>query len=145
MPNYKRNGNNKWSFWLLDERIDWAVVPAGIIKGFDEELPIRLQVGTPAWGKVHIENRHSRWLASKSMCACEMLYKKLGQSGQIFSTEENGKIKIMMRIAPDALLVLRYVNTGKSEPFFTVVTLYYHNQHLDGESLGRYVYKFRTG
>ncbi|GAA6167065.1 hypothetical protein [Sessilibacter corallicola] len=141
---FRPEGNKERDFWLINGQRDWATVPDGKINGFNGDLPIRLQVGNFGWGKKHIEKRHGHWLAKLGRTLAEVLHEKLGQPGQIYSTEENDKIKIMMRLSPDALLVLRHVRHREYGDFFTVVTLYKQTGHIDGESIGRYDSSFRT-
>ena len=135
---------NPYDFWLWSQQRDWAVIPAGTIRGFNEDLPIRLQTGTFSWGKVHIERRHGHWLNRLNRSLFELLHEKLGQPGQFYSTEEDSKIKIAMRLAPDALLVLRYIDNRRYGAFLTVTTMYQLNHAIDGENLGRYLSEFRA-
>lgn len=135
---------NQYDFWLLSQQKDWAVIPSGVVKGFDEDLPIRLQTGNVTWGKVHIERRHGHWLQRLDRSLFQLLYEKLGQPGQFYSTEEDNKIKIAMRLAPDALLVLRYIHNQRYGPFFTVTTLYQLSHAIDGQNIGRYLSEFRV-
>lgn len=141
---FSQTGSKKRDFWLIDGQKDWAIIPNGTINGFNQDLPVRLQVGDLSWGQKHIDNKHRHWLEKLNKSLADTLYLKLGQSGQIYSTEDDCKIKIMMYINPGALLVLRHVQDDKDGDFFTVVTLYKQNKRLDGESLGRYLYTFRV-
>ncbi|MGR4991337.1 hypothetical protein ACPV3U_17335 [Vibrio rotiferianus] len=139
---FTTTGDKPFDFWLINNSKDWAVIPAGTIKGFDEDLPIRLQVGNKGFGQKHIEFRHSHWLKKITKTVQEALATKLGQSGSIYTTEEDNKLKIMMRVSPDSLLVIRHVSNRQGN-FFTVVSLYYKNERVDGDYVGRYESKFK--
>ncbi len=143
MAEFSKEGDDRFTFWTVNASKDWAIIPANTLKGFPEERPIRLQVGTKTWGQTHIEFRHSMWLKKIDKTVQEALFLKLAQSGSVYSTEDDNKIKIMMRIAPDSLLVLRLVN-NKHGDFLTVVSLYYKNERVDGDALGRYKSTFQT-
>ncbi|GLS83258.1 hypothetical protein [Paraferrimonas haliotis] len=136
-------GNNKYDYWLVNGRRDWAVIPSGTITGFDEDLPIRLQVGHAGFGQIHIEKRHRHWLRKINKSLQEVLALKLAQPGTIYSTEEDRKIKIAMRLSPDALLILR-LTPHRYGNFLTVVSLYIRNGKLDGDILGRYCSSFKN-
>jgi hypothetical protein len=138
---FSQEGHGRHSYLLVNNSRDWAIIPAGTLKGFAQTLPIRLQVGTKAWGKLHIEFAHGNWLKKIGKTVEEALYTKLSQSGTVFTTESEDKIKIIMRLPPDAILVLRYTKHSEGD-FFTVVTLYLKNNKVDGEAIGRYLSSF---
>ena len=140
---YTGTGTHKFDFWEINGNRDWAVIPAGTMVNFDEDLPIRLQVGHRGFGQIHIEHRHGHWLKKIKKSLQEALSFKLSQPGTIYTTEENNKIKIMMRVNPDSLLVLRYTE-NKAGNFLTVVSLYFKNERVDGENIGRYIYSFKS-
>ena len=140
---FRETGGKAHDFILVDDKIDWAVIPGGTLDGFNVDLPIRLQVGNPAFGKQHIINRHSPWLDKHQKSVEEMLFEKLGSPGQVWTTEEDDKIKIMMSLAPDAVLVLKLINT-KKDSFFSVTTIYHKRGSVDGSRIGRYISSFRT-
>ena len=148
MSNVKRStvifsdeGDAPFDYVLLNNQRNWAVIPAGTFQGFDEELPIRLQVGNKFFGREHIIYRHSRWLAKHQKTVEEMLHTKLNHSGTVYTTDKEAKIKINMRISPDALVVLAHIKT-KHDSFFSVISLYYKNEYIDGEDIGRYLPEF---
>ncbi|MCP4702650.1 MAG: hypothetical protein GY862_38185 [Gammaproteobacteria bacterium] len=143
MAEFEPSGSRKRDCWLVNDSIDWAVIPSGTIDGFCQDMPVRLQIGDPSWGQRHIENKHGHWLRKLGKSVAEVLYIKLGQPGQIYSTEQGNKIKIIMRINPDSLLILRHAHQ-KNTNFFTVTSLYKYNGHLDGENIGRYLSRFRV-
>lgn len=93
-------------------------------------------------GYGYLSRKHSHWVNSTGMTVPELVYHKLGQGGTIFSSEDTDKYKIDLRISPDALMVLRLIKNFQQD-FFTVVTLYKHQGHLDGIRLGRYEHHFR--
>lgn len=133
---------NPYDFWLIDSERNWAVIPAGTIDGFGVDIPICLQAGSSKWGKSHIEKRHGHWLTQRNKTVCELLHTKLGQPGAFYSSEEGNKIKLIMRVAPDALIVLRHIEK-RDEEFFTVTTMYQIPRHIDGSEIGRYFSSFR--
>ena len=75
---------------------------------------------------------------------CELLHEKLGQPGHFFSSEESSKVKLVMRLAPDALLILRHVENKTLGDFLTVTTMYQVPRHIDGAGIGRYLSDYRT-
>jgi len=122
-------------FYLADEQMDFGVMPAGICAQI--ELPIRLQRGDTSWGAEHIERKHKPWLVKSNLNAQQMVWTKLQQSGPVYSTEENDKSKIIMRMPPAAFVILRLINT-KPEPFLTVVSVYFREGGADGTKMGFY-------
>lgn len=110
--------------------------PAGIIQHANGDLPIRLKVGTSAYGETHISRRHGRWVAMQRLSVPELVYLKLSHSGQVYCTEHRDKVKISMRLNPAALLVLDLITHG--QPHLSVTTLYHHQGPLDGDQIGRY-------
>ena len=135
--------HNPYDFWLVDDERDWAVIPSGTIAGFNVDIPICLQAGTSKWGKSHIEKRHGYWLKQRKKTVCELLDTKLSQPGAFYSSEEGSKIKLVMRVAPDALIVLRLIEK-RDEEFFTVTTMYQVPREIDGSEIGRYFSSFRN-
>ena len=134
--------SNLFDFWLVDNRKDWAIIPSGTIRGLSVDMPIRLQTGEFSWGKTHIEKKHGYELKQLGMTVFELLYKKLGQPGSFYSSEEENKIKLVMRLAPDTLVILRQIET-RHEEFFTVTTMYRIPRSIDGSEIGRYFSSFR--
>lgn len=134
--------HNIFDFWLVDNKKDWAIIPSGTIRGISIDMPIRLQTGKVSWGKTHIEKRHGNELKQIKMTVCELLHKKLGQPGSFYSSEEENKIKLVMRLAPDTLVILRHIET-RYEEFFTVTTMYRIPRSIDGSEVGRYFSSFR--
>ncbi|HPE60586.1 MAG TPA: hypothetical protein PLB10_09630 [Thiolinea sp.] len=142
---FTSTGNNHhFDFWMVNKQRYWAVIPPETIHGFSSELPICLQSGTASWGKKHIEHRHKHWLEKQQKTVCELLYEKLGQPGSFFSSEEANKVKLVMRLAPDSLLILRHVENRTYGDFLTVTTMYQVPRHIDGTGIGRYVSEYRT-
>lgn len=109
----------------------------GSALGFDASLPIWLKVGDPAFGEKHISIRHGHWVKRTNMSVPELIYFKLGHTGNVYCTERNSKIKISLIVAPSALLVLDLM-TRTEQPHFSVTTLYHHQGPIDGEVIGRY-------
>ena len=67
----------------------------------------------------------------------ELVHFKLGQGGTIYSTEEDAKVKISMRLAPDSLLILNIYEHTQT-PHLSVTSLYAFPRNLDGQRLGKY-------
>lgn len=141
MSVFEMTGNKKRDYWLKDGECDWVTIPAGVIEhdGFrDLDLPIRLHVGDASWGERHISRKHNAWLKKNEKTAPEMLDFKLRQSGTIYCTEDDEKIKIFLSLLPGSLLVLR-LSGNSSQQYLSVVTMYnYSGRTLDGSRIGRY-------
>lgn len=125
-----------YGFWTVNGSTTFGTMPGGILPGIAEPVPIVLQVGNNKWGATHIDFRHSSWLAKNSQTAASMVYKKLGQSGTVFTTEAADKTKVNLTITPAALLVLQYIPKFQ---YLTVTTIFFKDDKLDGTYLGRYV------
>lgn len=123
-------------FWTLNGSRTFGIFPGGILDKAPNDTPIYLQRGNRATGATHIQHTHGAWLKKLAMSVPEVVWRKCQQPGQIFNTEEANKLKVLIYLAPSALLVARYVNADK--PFFTVVTVYFHEGALDGIRLGRF-------
>lgn len=136
MHTFNKTGEHAKDLWLVDGTPDFAIFPKGIIPDISDDLPIWLKVGTPAYGEMHIHQRHGHWVRKHAKSVAEFVYLKLGHSGQVYCTEDKGKFKISMRLNPSALLVLNHVSHAK--PHLSVTTLYFHQGVLDGDLIGRY-------
>ena len=137
MPSFSQTGSRAQDLWLVDGSPTFGTFPEGILPLYGQALPIWLKVGTSAYGERHIKQRHSHWVRKHAGSVPELVYLKLGHAGQVYCTEEQGKIKVSMRLNPSALLVLNLC-TEASEPHLSVTTLYFHQGKLDGDILGRY-------
>lgn len=137
MTIYTPTGTRAQDLWHVDGTPDFGVFPGGIIPDVAGSVPIWLKVGTSAYGEKHIRMRHGHWVRKHANCVAELVYLKLGHSGQVYCTEDAGKIKISMRLNPSALLVLDLV-TKVDQPHMSVTTLYFHQGPLDGDLIGRY-------
>lgn len=125
----------KYDFYSVNDTIDFAYMP--IIEGItDKTIPIRLQRGDSSFGSTHIDYKHKAWLQKNKTTAPEMVWIKLQQSGFIYTTEEDDKLKVVMRMPPAALVVLRFIEAR--EPFFSIVSVYFREGQLDGTKLGIY-------
>ena len=142
-PIYTLQGSGQYSFWLVNGNKDWATIPQGIIQDFDYPLNIRLQPGNNAWGQKHIDKKHSVWLKKHGKSVHNMLHNKLGQSGTIYTTETDNKLKITMSMAPGSLLILTLVEQPEDK-FLTLVTMYGHTTRVDGTNIGRYISAYRN-
>jgi hypothetical protein len=135
-PEFTQTGTHASDLWLVDGSPDFAIFPSGTIESITEDTPIHLKVGTPAYGAIHIQKRE-RWYKQHGFeSAAAFVYFKLSHSGPIYTTEVETKIKIMMRLNPNALLVLEHFTRGR--PHFSVTTIYQSSSPLDGEFIGRY-------
>lgn len=154
---FGREGNEKFDFWLINGIKNFAVIPANTIKDINSDIPvhnnipIRLQVGNKMFGEKHIVDKHSHWIddlvnkkyiVSQENQVAELVWLKLGQNGTIYSTETSKKIKLMMKISPDALMVPHYTEV-EHEIFFTIATLYKTTNPIDGTQIRRYLSRFR--
>lgn len=144
---FTKEGDKWFHHWLINGQRDFALIPAGVMRGFDVDLPVRLQNGNPySFGYTHIEKR-MKWVKSISEGIPELIYAKLGQSGQVWSTELESKIKIVMQLAPEAMLVLTEQDRTRQggDRYLSVTTIYNPrgSAHLDGELIGRYQSEFR--
>lgn len=130
-------GEKHHDLWLVNDSPVFAIFPSGIIDGIDSDVPIYLKVGNPSYGEIHIRKRHSKWVKQQKFnSVAEIVYFKLAQAGEIYCTEEEKKLKIMMRLRPSAILLLELIH--RPETHFSVTTIYYHQGSLDGTRLGRY-------
>ena len=133
MPVFTCSGYRAKDLWLVDGSPEFAFFPGGVVQTVPNPLPIRLRVGTMAYGETHIRTKHGHWVTKFSTNVPELVYQKRGQSGAIYSTEEDGKLKISLRFQPSSLLVLHLIGDH-----FSVTSLYMHPTRLDGRPLGKY-------
>lgn len=134
MPSVPEAGNS-YDFYEFGGCDEFAIFPGGLIEGFDDPTPIKLQRGDMSWGARHIATKHSAWLTKNKLEVHELVWRKLREPGNIYSTEDASKLKLSLRISPTSLLVLRYFEAKR---FFTVVSAYVHPSQLDGLHLGRW-------
>lgn len=137
MPVFTCTGSAPKDLWKVDGSPDFAYFPGGVLARVPEPLPIRLKVGTVAYGETHILKRHGHWVAKQRMSVPELVYMKLGNSGVIYCTEHDDKFKISLKLNPTSLLILNLIS-GHDVDHFSVTSLYMHPSRLDGENLGRY-------
>lgn len=137
MPTFSTTGTRPHDCWLVDGAQEFGWMPAGVIHGIPNRSPIWLKVGTEAYGERHIAKRHGHWVQQQKLSVAELVFHKLGQSGLIYTTEREGKIKINLRLSPSALMVLDWVDHPVTA-HFSVTTIFAHTRHLDGTILGRY-------
>ena len=129
---YQSNGNLDFSYFQSD------LVPS-LPPG--HRIPIRLHRGDPVFGAIHIAKRHGHWLDRHNLDVASMVWMKLQHSGLVYTTEDDGKLKINLALNPHALLVMQLNSTGDFHPgasYFSVTSLYYSNSRLDGDPLGNY-------
>lgn len=137
---FTTTGELEHDFWLVNGIRDFAVLPDGVVQKFGA-LPIRLHVGTPSYGGVHIQKHMNKWpkyIERQGILMADILYQKLGQTGIIYSTESPNKCKIHLSLLPNALVILQYRFAGDDQ-YWSVTSFYPpHNANLDGVKLGRY-------
>lgn len=136
MPIFTVNSPSWRGLWLVNGDPNFAFFPPGLKEGCDA-LPIRLHVGNVGFGHHHIELKHSHWYERVGKAIPELIYEKLQQSGHIFLTESDDKVKISLRITPETLILLE-LRRLQQESYFSIVTAYRHPNRIDGDSLGRY-------
>lgn len=144
MLTFTTTGNKKYDYYLINGNKDWANIPAGKIKGINQDLPIRLNIGDRSWGYEHINTKHKHWFKKIKSDVLNTLYLKLGQSGTIFNSEDSEKSKISLTITPSALLVFRISTDKEKNDYLSIVTMYSKQGAIDGEKIGRYTSEFRT-
>lgn len=146
MPVFNVEGTKWFHHWTVDGDKDFAVVPEGTIRGFDTDLPIRLLNGrSHQFGKTHIEFKRAGWAKSLNKSIPELVYEKLGQSAQIYCTENDSKIKFYMPIAPESLMVLNHNTCREGIPYLSITTMYNPRgtNNIDGDLIGRYSSQYR--
>jgi hypothetical protein len=123
-------------FWLIDGQPNFAVIPAGTLDRFTVDMPIRLPDGDTKYGAIHISKKHGHWLykQQKHMCVATMVHRKLSQPGRIHTAETADKLTLMMRLAPEAFMVLKVMHDCLS-----VTTLYLKQKPTDGVELAKYL------
>jgi len=137
MQQFIAQGDHHNNLWLVDNTPVFATFPGGIVDNIPQDTPIYLKVGNKAFGAKHIEEKHARWLEKQGFStAHELVYFKLKQAGSVYCTESETKIKIMMRLRPEAILVMEFFE--RPHPHLSITTIYYHQGALDGEIIGRY-------
>lgn len=115
----------------------------GFVLNQEAPVPICLQRGDTKWGSDHIWKRHGTFTVKHSVGAAFghevpwLVWRKLQQSGSIYTAEVEGKLKISLPLSPNALLIMLL----KDAPFqyFSITTIYTKEGGLDGTKLGRYV------
>ena len=110
--------------------------PGGLLDFVPAPIPIRLQRGNRSWGCEHIAAKHAPWLSLHKVDAPAMVFKKLQGTGRIYTSEEDDKLKIALRIAPSAVVILRFIKSEAA--YFRVVTCYALQRIVDGTEVGRY-------
>lgn len=139
MPAFQAEGSDKDHFWLIDGSRDFAIMPA--IQNFPS-LPIRLHVGDPDFGEVHLYKHRLKWPPwMRKLSGAEILHHKLKTSGDIYTTEGEKKKKVALYVKPSALLVVQYRYLrieNRQEHYWSVISLHPRSTPLDGEVIGRY-------
>lgn len=136
MCRFKKSGNKHSDFWLVNGSSDFSAFPDGSVKGYEGNIPIRLQVGHRGMGEIHIEKNHAHWLRKFRPSVPEFLYYKLSQNGGVYSVNSQ-KIQIALHTFPNVLLVLKYIHHVDGD-HFTVITMFHHNRTPNGELIGLY-------
>lgn len=137
MQVFNTTGNHHNDRWLVNGSPVFAMFPKGVLDGIDANVPIYLKVGNPSFGEMHIREKHFHWVRQQKIeSVAALVYYKLGQPGEVYCSEAEKKLKIMMRLKPSALLIMELIE--HPEMHFSVTTIYYHQGNLDGEKIGRY-------
>jgi hypothetical protein len=130
-------GSRADDLWLVNGTSDLAWLSPKLLRSVLENqtdsVPVRLHVGNLAYGQRHIEHRHGHWLNKHGTNAQMLVWQKLQHPAQVYLSDKKGGLKLSFRFAPEALMVLEWRQTC-----FSVVTLYSHPQHTDGQPIGRY-------
>lgn len=123
-------------FWLIDGQPNFAVIPAGTLDRFTEDMPIRLPDGDTKYGAMHISKKHGHWILKqqKHGCVATLVHRKLSQPGRIHTAESTDKLTLMMRLAPEAFMVLKIMNG-----FFSITTLYLKQKPAEGVEIAKYL------
>jgi len=123
-------------FWLIDGQPNFAIIPAGTINGFAKDMPIRLPDGDTKYGAMHISKKHGNWIfkQQKHGCVATLVHRKLSQPGRIHTTESTNKLSLMMRLAPEAFMVLKVMPDCLS-----ITTLYLKQKPTDGVEIAKYL------
>ena len=137
MPTFTQTGSTVDDFWLVDGQKDFAIVQVEAVPFLLQPLPIWLKVGNAVFGATHILQRHGKWALSHATSVPELVHKKLGQSGSVYTTEQDSKLKICIRISPEALVILNLFDRVRI-PHFSVTSIYAMPRSFDGERLGKY-------
>ncbi|MGM7935658.1 hypothetical protein [Yersinia enterocolitica] len=142
MPTFTQSGATQYDYWLIDGGKNFSVIPANTIPGIVTDMPIRLQVGDGRFGSTHITARHGKWMQKYQSdgCVATFVHKRLSTSGRIVLLDEENKIGLALTLTPNSSIILR--NIGD---FFSVITIYYRQNALEGDLVGRYTgYKWAT-
>jgi len=139
-PAFSPTGDGKNDYITIDGYIDWAIIPAGTIKKYNKDMPIRLRHGDQNFGHEHIKIRHSTWLKKSKRSVCEMLWAKLSlHSGKFYSTRKKSKVLLHIRLAPTVLVTLESQHDkNKNIHFFSVTTMYQDHADDDNVEIGTY-------
>lgn len=137
MPVFTCTGTKKTDLWLADGSENFAWFPGNLLTTLTEPAPIRLHVGDFAFGQVHIDNAPGRaaWLKKLKTDTPSLIWGKLQHRAPVYLSDKPGALKLSFRFSPEALMVLEWRNSGG---YFSVVTIYSHPTHLDGQHIGRY-------
>jgi hypothetical protein len=138
MQIFSCTGSGIRDLWLVDGSADFGFFPQSLMRELNAStpLPIRLHVGNRAFGQVHIDQKHGHWLATLKSDAAALVWAKLKTPAQVYASDKAGALKLSFRFAPEALMVLEYREASRA--YLSVVTLYQHPRHVDGQHLGRY-------
>lgn len=139
-PIFRQTGTAKEDFWLVNDSRDFGFMPPiNDIPG----LPIRLHVGTPDFGEIHLKKHQNKWPRYMlTWPPAQILYSKLESSGSVFITESRSKFKVALYLKPAALLVVEYrylYIEGAKEFYWSVISLHPRDlARLDGEVICNY-------
>lgn len=134
LPIFTTTGTNKKDYHLLNGSPDFSKIPAGVIRGIDQTMPIRLPYGDRKFGANHIMHSHGKWVKDNepSGCVATFVWRKLSENGMIYSEVEL-KINISLRISPSALIVLK-----QQDGFYSITTMYSFPRNPNGQRISKY-------
>ena len=140
MSTFTKTGDDESDFWHLDGSATFSIFPANTVPMFNRDLPIRLHVGNLTYGQVHTE-KHWNFKTAGNRTVPQLIHFKLGQSGNVYATEKEKKVKITMGITPGGLMVMEYRYQKIEErldEYLSVITFYGPQRKVDGTIIGRY-------
>lgn len=141
MATFTKTGEQATDFWLADGSETFSIFPANTVKAFPRDIPIKLHVGNSSYGQIHTE-KHWTVKGAGNRTIPQLIHFKLGQSGNVYMTEVQRKMKITLGVVPGGLMILEHRNlhdAGKLiDEYFSVITFYQHRSQIDGDKIGRY-------
>ncbi|MGK5038785.1 hypothetical protein ACQ4WQ_00425 [Janthinobacterium sp. GB1R12] len=142
MATFTKTGEQATDFWLADGSKTFSIFPANTVEAFPRDIPIRLHVGNSSYGQIHTE-KHWKFKSAGNRTIPQLIHFKLGQSGTVYMTEAQKKMKITLGVTPGGLMLLEYRyqhDAGRLiDEYFSVTTFYANRAPVDGDKIGRYL------